>query len=186
MTAVLEAQTTPPILIVEDRKVLPLVLAAATAMVKSFIGKVVSTPFYVNNDSPDRDNGETSYQFSLLMKDNSFISLAPRDFIFDIVPPTNDNGSSKYELDVALNTLVTKINFEETNGKPKTPEFKYIVGKSIYHVNPRTTKEGGGVPGRVFASKEVLISAGTSNTPQFLKLSGVGPASENFNRSISL
>ncbi|KAK1521417.1 GMC oxidoreductase [Colletotrichum paranaense] len=190
----LETQTTPPILIVQDQKVLSLVLAAATTMGKSLLGKVINTvtglleilAVDVNNDSPDRDNGEKIYQIPLSMKDPSFTRSSPRDFIFDVVTATNEDGSKKYKLDVALNTLVTKVNFDTTGEKPKATGVEYLVGKSLYRADPRATKEDGGVPGRVFASKEVIVSAGTFNTPQLLKLSGIGPASEleSFNISV--
>ncbi|GJC80658.1 hypothetical protein ColLi_03496 [Colletotrichum liriopes] len=70
----LKAQTTPSTLFVQDQKVLSLVLAAATAIGKSLLGKVVSTvgglleilTVDVSND------GENNYQIPLSMKIPSF------------------------------------------------------------------------------------------------------------------
>ncbi|KAI8246543.1 Oxygen-dependent choline dehydrogenase [Colletotrichum sp. SAR 10_96] len=182
----LETQTTPAILIVEDPKVLSLVLAAATTMGKNILGKIITTVtglleilvVDVNNDAPSRDKNDDIYQIPLAMKDPSFTRSSPRDFIYDVYTAKNADGSKKYKLDLALNTLVTKINFDESRDKPKATGVEYLYGKSLYRADPRATKEDGGVPGRVFASKEVIVSAGVFNTPQLLKLSGIGPASE--------
>ncbi|CAI0650518.1 unnamed protein product [Colletotrichum noveboracense] len=182
----LETQTTPAILIVEDPKVLSLVLAAATTMGKNILGKIITTVtglleilvVDVNNDAPSRDKNDDIYQIPLAMKDPSFTRSSPRDFIYDVYTAKNADGSKKYKLDLALNTLVTKINFDESGAKPRATGVEYLYGKSLYRADPRAAKEDGGIPGRVFASKEVIVSAGVFNTPQLLKLSGIGPASE--------
>ncbi|KAK2609465.1 hypothetical protein N8I77_002962 [Diaporthe amygdali] len=183
----LQTQTTPAILIVEDLKVLSLVLAAATTMGKSIIGKVISTvtglleilALDVNTDLATRDKFDDIYQIPLSMKDPEYSRSSPRDFVYDIATATNDDGSKKYKLDLALNTLVTKINFDQTGDKPRASGVNYLYGKSIYRADQRASRtEDGGVPGQVFASKEVIVAAGAFNTPQLLKLSGVGPASE--------
>ncbi|KAF6806097.1 GMC oxidoreductase [Colletotrichum musicola] len=182
----LEIQTTPAVLIVQDPKVLSLVLAAATTMGKNVLGKIISTvtglleilALDVNTNAPSRDKGEDIYQIPLSMKDPSYTRSSPRDFVYDVATATNEDGSRKYKLDVALNTLVTKINFDQSGDRPKATGVEYLFGKSLYRADPRATSEDGGVPGRVFASKEVIISAGAFNTPQLLKLSGIGPVSE--------
>lgn len=185
----LQTQTTPAVLIVEDRKVLSLVIAAATTMGQSLLGKVINTVTGlfeilvedVNSDLATRDSstGNHIYQVPLAMKDPSYSRSSPRDWIYSITTATNADGSRKYKLDVALNTLVTKINFDESGDKPKATGVEYLVGQSLYRADPRASwTEDGGVAGRVFASKEVIVSAGVFNTPQLLKLSGIGPASE--------
>lgn len=183
----LSTQTTPAILIAEDRKVLSLVLAAATTMGRSLLGKVVTTVTGlleilvedVNADLTDRDAGDNIYQIPLAMKDPEYSRSSPRDLIYNVATATNDDGSLKYKLDVALNTLVTKVNFDQSGNKPRATGVEYLFGQSLYRADPRaSTTEDGGIPGQVFASKEVIIAAGAFNTPQLLKLSGIGPASE--------
>ncbi|GJC80659.1 oxygen-dependent choline dehydrogenase [Colletotrichum liriopes] len=66
---------------------------------------------------------------------------------------------------------MTKINFGETGDRPEATG-------SLYRADPRATGEDRGIPGRVFASKEVIIFAVAFSTPQLLKLSDVSPASE--------
>lgn len=48
----------------------------------------------------------------------------------------------------------------------------------MYRADPRSGNATAGIPGSVNASKEVIISGGTYNSPQILKLSGVGPREE--------
>ncbi|KAG8158258.1 hypothetical protein KVR01_012019 [Diaporthe batatas] len=183
----LETQTTPAILIAEDPKVLSLVLAAATTMGKSLVDKILHTVtglleilvLDVNTDLSTRDKFDDIYQIPLSMKEPDLSRSSPRDFVYDIATATNEDGSKKYKLDLALNTLVTKVNFDQSGEKPRATGVEYLYGKSIYRADQRASKtEDGGIPGQVFASKEVIVAAGAFNTPQLLKLSGVGPKSE--------
>lgn len=51
-------------------------------------------------------------------------------------------------------------------------------GASVYKADPKHIPGNKGPVSQVFANKEVIISGGTFNTPQILKLSGVGPKAE--------
>ncbi|KAF1957327.1 alcohol oxidase [Byssothecium circinans] len=92
----------------------------------------------------------------------------------------------KYPLTLSLNTLATKIIFDKTGTKPKAIGIEFLQGKSLYSVDPRSNPSVHGTPGKAFATKEVIISGGTFNTPQLLLLSGIGPAAhlEKFNISV--
>lgn len=89
----------------------------------------------------------------------------------------NSDGSRKYHLDVQLLSLATKIRFDNST-TPKAIGVEYLKGQSLYAADPRSTGEENGTPGYVAASKEVIVSAGAFNTPQLLKLSGIGPKAE--------
>ncbi|KAH8724777.1 hypothetical protein GQ44DRAFT_750034 [Phaeosphaeriaceae sp. PMI808] len=83
--------------------------------------------------------------------------------------------SGKYPLTISLDTLATKIIFDKTGDKPKAIGIEYLQGKSMYSADPRYKASDKGIAGKVFASKEVIISGGAFNTPQLLLLSGIGP-----------
>ncbi|KAK8090506.1 choline dehydrogenase [Apiospora phragmitis] len=108
----------------------------------------------------------------------SYERSSPRDLVYDVATAKNPDGS-KYKLDIATNTLVTKVNFDTTGEKPKATGVDYLFGESLYRANPRASlTEDGGIPGSVSRSREAILYDGTFNTPQILKLSGVGPADE--------
>ncbi|KAK7977926.1 hypothetical protein PG996_003977 [Apiospora saccharicola] len=86
--------------------------------------------------------------------------------------------SAKYPLTIQLETLVTKVLLDEKAKEPTAIGVEYLEGKSLYSADPRYDPKVAGKPGRAYAKKEVILSGGAFNTPQLLKLSGIGPAEE--------
>ena len=88
----------------------------------------------------------------------------------------NTAASGKYPLTISLDTLATKIIFDKvSSGPPRAIGIEYLQGKSMYSADPRSNADDKGIAGKVFASKEVIISGGAFNSPQLLMLSGIGP-----------
>ena len=181
----LPTRLTPTILIAQDFKVLSLLTAAATATGKGLIGGLLNTvtgilqvlTLDINTAAKTRDTKDLIYQIPLSMDEN-YIRKGPRDFVLKVANAKNEDGSKKYRLDIALNTLVSKVNFDTDGEEPKATGVDYLFGKSLYRADPRASKSNKGESGTVHASREVIVSGGTFNTPQILKLSGVGPADE--------
>ncbi|KAH7390531.1 hypothetical protein BKA66DRAFT_580580 [Pyrenochaeta sp. MPI-SDFR-AT-0127] len=87
-------------------------------------------------------------------------------------------NEGKYPLTISLDTLATKILFDKSSRKPKAIGIEYLQGKSLYSADPRYNAADKGTAGKVFASKEVIISGGAFNSPQLLLLSGIGPSKQ--------
>ncbi|XXG96314.1 hypothetical protein Hte_002595 [Hypoxylon texense] len=84
---------------------------------------------------------------------------------------------AKYPLTVQLQSLVTKVLFAKNTKTPTAIGVEVLRGQSLYKADPRYNGTKGEVV-KIFANKEVIVSGGTFNTPQILKLSGIGPAKE--------
>ncbi|KAF2732610.1 alcohol oxidase [Polyplosphaeria fusca] len=89
------------------------------------------------------------------------------------------NDPAKYPLTVSLNSLVTKVLFSNSTKKQtRAIGVEYLEGKSLYSADPRSDTNAKGQLKQVAATREVIIAGGVFNSPQILKLSGVGPAEE--------
>jgi choline dehydrogenase-like flavoprotein len=88
------------------------------------------------------------------------------------------NDPKKYPLTVQLNSLVTKVLFSNTSTTPTAIGVEVMSGKSLYRADLRNKRDTKGQVTQVMANKEVIVAGGTFNTPQILKLSGIGPADE--------
>lgn len=104
-----------------------------------------------------------------------------RNYVASTLSARNDNGSLRYPLTFSSNSLATKVLFKKPSGcdeKPKATGVEYMVGSGLYAADARYNASQSGVLKKAVATREVIISGGSYNTPQLLKLSGVGPKSE--------
>jgi choline dehydrogenase len=88
------------------------------------------------------------------------------------------NDPKKYPLTVAMNSLVTRVLFANATTTPTAIGVEVMEGASMYKADPRHVEGAKGGLVQYMAKREVIVSGGTFNTPQILKLSGIGPAAE--------
>ncbi|KAK0752583.1 hypothetical protein B0T18DRAFT_436560 [Schizothecium vesticola] len=84
---------------------------------------------------------------------------------------------AKYPLTLALRTLVTKVLFSNAT-VPRAIGVEIMEGASLYTADPKHVPGSKGPVSQVYAAKEVIIAGGVFNSPQILKLSGIGPKAE--------
>ncbi|CAN9180140.1 unnamed protein product [Alternaria alternata] len=131
----------------------------------------------INEDSPNRD--DTVGVFGPFTHSDHGVRSSPNNYIRQTLA-----DARRFPLFVQLNTLATRILFskaEEKGAKDsrrKAIGVEFLEGKSMYSADPRYDPNIQGVSGKAFASREVIVSGGVYNTPQLLKLSGIGPKDE--------
>ena len=90
-----------------------------------------------------------------------------RDFILAIAAALPNN------LIIQKDTLVTRVLFEGT----AAVGVEYMEGARLYRADPNPAATAPARQ-RMTASREVILAAGAFNSPQLLKLSGIGPEQE--------
>jgi choline dehydrogenase len=124
----------------------------------------------LNNDSPDRDLQTGIFGFPA-HRTPSGRRVSARNAIVDTL-----NKTSK--LTLSMESLATKILFNTSGEIPQAIGVEYLSGKSLYSADPRYNASVTGTTKRAFARQEVILSGGAFNSPQLLKLSGIGPKAE--------
>jgi choline dehydrogenase len=76
---------------------------------------------------------------------------------------------------VRTHALATRVLFDETN---RASGVEYLAGERLYRADPRYRPGAAAERLRATAKREVILCAGAFNTPQLLKLSGIGPRQE--------
>ncbi|KAF1943012.1 glucose-methanol-choline oxidoreductase-like protein [Clathrospora elynae] len=173
----LATTTTPLYLVAQDFKFLSLIISAASAIGKTVLSGLITTVTGLGNVLVNDINSATLgadsslhqlYQIPLSMHAGRYHRSGPADFIKDTV--------SKARLDVMLNTFVTNITWDLSGDLPRATGVNFVQGTGVYGADERA--KSGHTLGSIKATKEVIISTGTFNSPQLLKLSGVGPRAE--------
>ncbi|KAL6850917.1 hypothetical protein ACO1O0_008043 [Amphichorda felina] len=175
----LHTETAPLSIALTDPQLLSLFLGGAFGL-----GNLTDSVFNIasllagdaNADYEARDTKPGFYQTPI--SSDGGRRIGPREFIVSVRDAKNEDGSKKYPLDVRLNCHVTKVVFDKSGETPRATGVEFLDGANLYSASPRSKNAGPGIPGSAQASNEVIVSGGTYNSPQILKLSGVGPADE--------
>lgn len=175
----LGTQVAPITLALKDTKLLGQIVGAATALGKmSKTLQNLGTLLAGDANAPTLSRDQTSAIYQVPIATTNGARNGAREFILQVYNAKNSDGSKKYPLDIRMNCFVTKVTFDTTKSPPQATGVKFLDGKSLYRADSRSSKAAPGKPGSALASREVIVSGGSYNSPQILKLSGVGPVDE--------
>jgi choline dehydrogenase len=183
----LSTETAPLDIVLKDPQLLSLLLGGAFSL-----GNVTNSVFNIgtllagdaNSAHKHRDSKPGYYQVPLASDGSS--RNGPREFVTTVRDAKNADGTKRFPLDVRINCHVTKVTFDETVTPPRATGVEFLDGKYLYSASPRSKTAGKGTPGSASASREVIVAGGVYNSPQLLKLSGIGPAEELMNFGIKV
>jgi choline dehydrogenase len=139
----------------------------------AFLNKDPNEPGLLVRDLNSGDPGRDFRQglFSVPLSTFNGARSSPREFIAQTV-------SMGFPLTVQTGALATRVLFEPGDS-PTAVAVQYLDGTHIYQADPNATPPGPSVVLKtVRAKREIILAGGTFNTPQLLKLSGIGPAAE--------
>ena len=161
-----------PALAVADGQIRDVLLDAAGKNLADFLGRPLMPleglgSFVDPNDWRVRNIPEGLWQVPLAVRDGH--RNGSRERIRDVASRYPDR------LEVRTGCLVTRVLLDE---RLAATGVEYVDAARAYGCDPDPA--GGPLPPRrqVQASREVVLAGGAFNTPQLLKLSGIGPAAE--------
>lgn len=126
----------------------------------------------INRVDPDRYASNLTFLLPLAISPTSGSRSSIGKYINSVV-------EAGYPLTISLHSLATRVLLEQCDGRPKAIGVDYMIGEGLYSADPRynASQQPEGVR-TVRAKNEVIVAGGTFNTPQILKLSGIGPREE--------
>jgi choline dehydrogenase len=132
----------------------------------------------VNSADPDRFTHEGVFQTIVNIDENRRRS-SPFNYIAETLAAVDEDGSPLYNLTLSTRSLATKVLFQTVEGgKPRAVGVEYQVGENLYEAEHAYDSSAEAEIRTVSAAREVIVAGGAFNTPQILKLSGVGPRAE--------
>lgn len=175
----LSIETAPLTIPLGDPQLLSLVTGGTFALgnfthVLPNLGSVLAGD--ANADTAKRDQDGGYFQTPISAAGGK--RVGSREFVVAVRDAKKPDGSKRYPLDVRMNCHVTKVVFDESGDEPRATGVEFLDGAYLYKASPRHKSADKGVPGSADAKHEVIIAGGSYNSPQILKLSGVGPKDE--------
>lgn len=124
----------------------------------------------INADGP---GVEGVYPFPLAMDDGKRRGV--REYLLE-------TQAAGFPLQIETGTFVTNLVYDDRlddDGQPKVIGVEFVRGDHIYRADPSAPASGAlQQKQRMLATREVIVAAGAFNTPQILKLSGIGAKAE--------
>ena len=159
-----------PRLVLPDWEIVGVLRNAVTEVLKKGIGSIV-TRVLTHFDPNDIRNSEDSPEgiaFTPLAVANGKRN-GPREYLLRTRQELPKN------LTIKLGTLVTRVLFENK----RAIGVEVMEGRHLYEADPLANGKSAPPPTQeITAKREVILAAGAFNSPQILKLSGVGPRAE--------
>ncbi|KAF5314316.1 hypothetical protein D9619_011927 [Psilocybe cf. subviscida] len=168
----------------QDMKVVQFIQAAAVAFGKTLppsltMSSVASLlSIELNSAAPGRDLATGLYQLPMSVVNTTASRSTHRVMMLNTANAVTSTGAKKFKLDIKLTTFVTKILFDRSTSTPRAVGVNYLSGAHLYSADPNAALGKVTGSGSFFARREVIVSGGAFNTPQLLKLSGIGPKAE--------
>jgi choline dehydrogenase len=159
-----------PKLVLKDPELIVSLLRAFREVLHDHIGLSVDDllDHFDPNDSRNGTDGPEGLAFTPLAVDKGK-RVGPRDHLLRVQKEFPD------KLTIQKHSLATRIIFA---GK-KAVGVEYIEKAHIYRADPQAIANPSSLPRtQVRVKREVIVAGGAFNTPQLLKLSGVGPRAE--------
>lgn len=160
-----------------DTKALRIIGAAATLVGNGLSGDISTITGLLKKDlnaeGAERDKTEGMFPIPLAISGNK--RNGPREFLVKTA------REFPQKLTIQTNSLASRVVFSDErgpNGELKAIGIDFMEGKNLYAADPKARSTNAFQTRRVLARKEVILSAGAYNTPQLLKLSGIGPKDE--------
>lgn len=167
----LPVELADPALALGDRQVSSFLTAAAQSTASSTTTTATNLSTLLSHDvNQALRSGETSGLYRLPLATNHGHRSGTRERVLDTV-------AQGYTLTVLTGAFVTRVLWDDAAATPTAIGVEFVRGKNVYAAS---LAQQPAPPTRLtaFASREVILSAGTFNSPQLLMLSGVGPPDE--------
>lgn len=161
-----------PLLALKD----PEILATLLNTVKDALFKHIGNPlvrtetWFDPNDLRNADESPEGLAFTPLAVDHGK-RAGPREYVLRV------QQTFPEKLTLVKGALASRVLFDGT----QAVGVEYLEGQHLYSADPNRVPDPGSAPRRqVRAEREVILAAGAFNTPQLLKLSGIGSSAELF------